>query len=483
MLSGMIKAADTGQKNRETDSLYRQIVSGSNDDSLSILYLKLGNNYVKQKKYDSAYKYYDLSLTVASETSDTLQLAEINKTIGSFYYESENYEQAHYYFSKSLGLYSDLNMAVGVASMNNNLGEYERYRGNYRGALDYYFSAIGINEEQNKFENLVINHNNIGLTYTHLNKFDSAFHHLKLAENLAEDPDFVRVQNNVLNSLGTYYMLLGEFDSAYYYLSKAYDISLHKNYTYQLKENALGLSRLYELTRNLDSAFFYYKIHKVYNDSIFNNRNLMQIESLIVKNKMESERRLERVELERREFLYLAVVVSVLLVMVIVVLLWINQRNKTRHSLLREEHLSLEKKYLKNEITSFALHISESNHLLEEISQTLKKIKVDQESMDDVTDLKVKLNTGLSNPQGRKLLDLKVNELHREFLKELSDKHPSLTQSELVLCSLMKLNLSSKEIASIKGVSPHAIKVARYRLRKKIDLSPDVTLSDYLNRL
>jgi len=49
----------------------------------------------------------------------------------------------------------------------------------------------------------------------------------------------------------------------------------------------------------------------------------------------------------------------------------------------------------------------------------------------------------------------------------LNDRYPELTEKKNVLCALLKLNLSSKEIASLNNISEGAVTMARYRLEKR----------------
>lgn len=452
-------------------------------DSLGILYFRLGRLYAANNQYDSAYKYYDISLNIANKTNDKTQLARLNNIIGSFYYKYENLDEAQEYYNRSYSFFKEINDPRGIASLLSNLGEIQRLKGEYRKALDNYFPAVKINEEYAQYANLSINHNNIGLTYAHLNKYDSAYYHLKIAESIAVDNELNNSLNFILNSLGTYYLLTDKYDSSLLYLSKAFKQSVDLNLLFQIKENSYALSQLFEKLENTDSAFYYHKIFQKYNDSILNNTNLVRIGLLTVKNKIENERRIEKIEQSRKELYYIILFISVLLVLIILLFLWSNQRNKTRHSQLKMKHLSLEKKYLNNELTDFALHISQSNHLLEEIKQSLKQLDLNEKNSDHIKELKLKLNTGLSNSQNKKILDQKVDEQHREFILLLKSKHPMLTKSEVKLCSLLKLNLTTKDIAAINKVSPQAVKVARYRLRKKLKVESDILINDYLNTI
>jgi DNA-binding CsgD family transcriptional regulator len=62
----------------------------------------------------------------------------------------------------------------------------------------------------------------------------------------------------------------------------------------------------------------------------------------------------------------------------------------------------------------------------------------------------------------------------------LKEKFPSLSQNDLKLCAYLKMNLSSKEMAQLMSITIRAVEVSRYRLRKKLNVSSDTNLFDYL---
>lgn len=66
------------------------------------------------------------------------------------------------------------------------------------------------------------------------------------------------------------------------------------------------------------------------------------------------------------------------------------------------------------------------------------------------------------------------------FFDRLTTKHPKLTHSDLRLCAYIRLNLSTKEIASLMNVSSSSVEMAKYRLRKKLELEESVSLPYYL---
>ena len=76
-----------------------------------------------------------------------------------------------------------------------------------------------------------------------------------------------------------------------------------------------------------------------------------------------------------------------------------------------------------------------------------------------------------------------IESLNDSFFLKLNDKYPKLSKNDKRLCALLRLNLSSKEIASIQNISPNSVDVNRYRLRKKLDIDSETDLSEFLNAL
>ncbi len=70
--------------------------------------------------------------------------------------------------------------------------------------------------------------------------------------------------------------------------------------------------------------------------------------------------------------------------------------------------------------------------------------------------------------------------MHGDFLKKLSSDSRKLTPQETKLAAYLRMNMSSKEIANLMNVSVRGVELARYRLRKKLQLERDQNLVDYL---
>jgi DNA-binding CsgD family transcriptional regulator len=75
------------------------------------------------------------------------------------------------------------------------------------------------------------------------------------------------------------------------------------------------------------------------------------------------------------------------------------------------------------------------------------------------------------------------DKVHSDFVMQLKTKHPDISPNEVKLCSYLRMNLSSKEIAQLLNISLRGVEISRYRLRKKLNLQGGENLFDYLIQL
>jgi DNA-binding NarL/FixJ family response regulator len=78
---------------------------------------------------------------------------------------------------------------------------------------------------------------------------------------------------------------------------------------------------------------------------------------------------------------------------------------------------------------------------------------------------------------------LHFEQVHPQFFDKLSAICPALTVNELRQCAYIKMNLSIKEIAALLNVTDGAIKIARNRMKKKMGLSQNDSLGEFLHKI
>ena len=80
------------------------------------------------------------------------------------------------------------------------------------------------------------------------------------------------------------------------------------------------------------------------------------------------------------------------------------------------------------------------------------------------------------------LFIMHFEQTHENFFKNVKEAYPSFTPAELKLCACLKLNLATKDIASLLNISVRGVEAGRYRLRKKIEIDPNESLNEFFIR-
>jgi DNA-binding CsgD family transcriptional regulator len=173
---------------------------------------------------------------------------------------------------------------------------------------------------------------------------------------------------------------------------------------------------------------------------------------------------------------------------------------KQREELLKTTQRELELKKLENEqqlmsfkneklqqdVDSKNRELAISTMSLIKKNEFLNSIKNELKNTEENKNLKsvIKIiDNNLNNTNDWKLFQEAFNNADKDFLKKIKAIHPSLTPNDLRLCAYLRLNLSSKEIAPLLNISPRSVEVKRYRLRKKIELPHQASLTNYILEL
>jgi len=185
-------------------------------------------------------------------------------------------------------------------------------------------------------------------------------------------------------------------------------------------------------------------------------------------------------------------VISFLVVVLLSILfLWNIKKNKLIKSELKSRNLRLEKKNLNldlersnKELSTTLLNLIERNQFIVEISENLENIDSIQ-NLEDKSRIQSILKNIDRNTTKKlwKKFELSYVEVHHDFFDRLNAHYPNLTSNDRRLCALIKLNMSTKDISSITYQSSQSIKVARYRLRKKLGINKNENLNAFLNAI
>jgi DNA-binding CsgD family transcriptional regulator/ligand-binding sensor domain-containing protein len=162
------------------------------------------------------------------------------------------------------------------------------------------------------------------------------------------------------------------------------------------------------------------------------------------------------------------------------------QQSEEAINRLQKEKLEAEVTHKSLELASATMHLVQKNEILNTISTALGKLK-----------LRVQQQPELEREVGRilKMVEVDANfdadwehfsrnfdHVHSDFLKRLGERFGHLSPNEYKLCAYLRMNLSSKEIASLMNISVRGVEASRYRLRKRLGLDTETNLTDFLIR-
>lgn len=134
--------------------------------------------------------------------------------------------------------------------------------------------------------------------------------------------------------------------------------------------------------------------------------------------------------------------------------------------------------YLRQQLLEVAAQIWQSEQLIDKLAKYLDLLGRDHirhEHLKAIHSLlkDFKKNLDLGTLENNLLID-------QDFIRRLQVNFPKLSSNDLRICSLLRLNLSTKEVAQKLGISAESANKARYRIRKKIELSHKEDLIQFI---
>ena len=151
---------------------------------------------------------------------------------------------------------------------------------------------------------------------------------------------------------------------------------------------------------------------------------------------------------------------------------------------LRNSKLREEVEHKSKELANSTMSIIKKNEFLMELKEIIGKHKTELGSRypdKNYNYLNRKIDENISNQDDWQVFENNFERAHEQFFEKMKTSFPHLTQSDLRLCAYLRMNLSSKEIAPLLGISFRGVENHRYRLRKKMNLEHDENLVHIIN--
>lgn len=153
---------------------------------------------------------------------------------------------------------------------------------------------------------------------------------------------------------------------------------------------------------------------------------------------------------------------------------------------IKNEQLQADLAGKSRELANSAMNLVYKNELLQKISEEIAHLKdtTGQKLADDqLRRIQKVIDEGMNDERDWNIFEKSFNEAHENFFKKLKSGHPDLVPNDLKLCAYLRMNMSSKEMASLLNISLRGVEIRRYRLRKKLNLEHDKNLVEFLIEL
>lgn len=150
---------------------------------------------------------------------------------------------------------------------------------------------------------------------------------------------------------------------------------------------------------------------------------------------------------------------------------------------IKNQQLEKELATKNRELANAATNIVYKNEMLNNLHEQLKALKDgegNQLGEEELRKIGKLIEDAHNDDRDWDVFEKSFNESHGNFFKKLKADYPTLVPNDLKLCAYLRLNMSSKEIASLLNITTRGVEIRRYRLRKKLNLPTDKNLSEFL---
>jgi phosphate/sulfate permease/DNA-binding CsgD family transcriptional regulator len=155
--------------------------------------------------------------------------------------------------------------------------------------------------------------------------------------------------------------------------------------------------------------------------------------------------------------------------------------------------VQVENLYLQNEVENkrkdlinYAMSIVEQKEYFEQVSDSLRSLvneKRNEIKEEKLRKLEIEIRQRMSFADKVEDFNIRIEKMHRDFMGRISLLYPDLSANEIRLAVLIRLGISSKEIATLLNISPKSVEINRYRLRKKLGLDRGANLTHFINNI
>lgn len=440
-------------------------------DSLGITKYKksllhsLGNVFLKRKLYEESIKYNNEAIRHCEISNDGV-LANSYCSIGIAHEMMGNLDSALHYQYMALRIREEMNNTRHIASSSNRIGCLMTAMGNFQKAEDYHINALNIFMDFEDYTGIAFTKIRIAMARCK-NGDETAIDMAQQSLEIAKEIKNEYLEREIYSVMSEMESHMGNFEKSLYYLKKYH--TLNDSFFTAEKERILSKFQTEFETQRKDNEI-----------KILKNKNTIH---------------------KKTNIFYIALIVFLLLIIALIFSLIRNKSKAfSRNQILLEQKNVIEiqkkdisvkenailKEQLESKNRELASKTLEMVRFIDTISSVIVKLEEleadgdnNLKSKDSIRRIIFELDSYARNDLWTEFDEIFKN-IHSSFYDNLLKTCSNLSSTEIKTASLLRLNLTTKEIAAITFKSVSSIKTARYRLRKKLGLTSDNKLVPFL---
>jgi len=446
-----------------------------------------------ENQYELAFTYITEAIKLLEEHGSPRLLPFLYNVLGITHSALGNREQAATAYEQSLKYILEEGDEEGVASFYNNMAAlwceeegaldttlYYAHKGlelARAGGYTYFIAALLANKGQALFT--------AGEPAEALGYFKESMEYIHQIGN-------PRMEVDVSHRIGRAHKALGNFGEARQAQQRTLEIAKELQSPSFQSDALLALAAMDSLENRHEDFRRHYVRGIRLRDSIWSQENRSRIAELQIIHETE-QKELEIGQLRHQDKvrqLRMTIVGAgsgLVFILLLLFIFYLRKRQKLARQQYQMKQQQVETRLEANrrELTGKALTLARSEKLIHQLKKDIREL-MNAPDGDISKSLQSVLHLLKSEDNGKLLwkeFETRFNELNEGFISRLTERYPSLSPAEIRLCALLRLQMSTKEIAEMLNRSPRTIEYTRNSVRKKMDLQTGDNLVHYLLKI
>lgn len=400
-------------------------------------YVAVGEILYRIREYNECIKNSVKAFKMLQPLKDSIRMMFSSNTTALAYHRLKLYDSAFYWYQTSLKFADGLNNKIWNGLIGGNMGQIYYELGQYDTALALFQKDYQFSKEGELYDNAANSLQWAARTQLRLKNKTVALQNVREALSLlGHTPEMFYLRNTYYTATNVF-KELGAYDSAFYYNNKY--VALNDSLERVIALSGLAVSK----ARANDEKSRY------------------RIQSL-------------QKEKEKQVLLRNLLIVTIIMLGVIGFLVITRQRLKTR---LHLERMEQEIASAKEQMKMFTGNIIEKTALVEKLEEQLKNKEASAEQKILMNELS--RQTILTEDDWNQFKTL-FEKIYPGFFINLKQKTPDITLAEQRMAALTRLQLTTKQMASMLGISIDSVHKTRQRLRQRFNLTTENNLEEFI---